>query len=130
MPAQPRHTFRKHEHLCGELRIKEVATTGKAVHVPPFRLVGKFMELPGTAPAQIAFAVPRRNLRKAVERNRMKRLMREAYRLMKPRTYERLSAGTGRVAWLLVYQGRELIGQEETARKISDALDRWLLQHG
>lgn len=125
-----RNTFRKHEHLCGKLRISEVATTGKAVHVPPFRLVGKHMPLPTIAPAQVAFAVPRRNLRHAVDRNRMKRLMREAYRLYKPKLYEALGQDGRKVAWLFVYQGRTPITFTETSRKITAALERWLKDHG
>lgn len=125
-----RNTFRKHEHLCGKLRISEVATTGRVVHVPPFRLVGKRMPLPTKAPAQIAFAVPRRHLRHAVDRNRMKRLMREAYRQLKPALYQRLATGGEQVAWLLVFQGRGPIPLAETSLKISKALDRWLIEHG
>jgi ribonuclease P protein component len=122
-------TFRKHEHLCGQLRIQEVFRTGKAVGEAPFRLVGLRMELPTNAPAQVAFSVPRKHLRKAVDRNRMKRLMREAYRLNKPRTHARLQERPGQVAWLLIYQGRQVITWEEVERKISRILDRWMLEH-
>jgi ribonuclease P protein component len=125
-----RNTFRKHEHLCGKLRIREVVTTGVAVHVSPFKLVGKSMSLPTTAPAQVGFAVPRRNLRHAVDRNRMKRLMREAYRMLKPRLYEKLEGRTEQVAWLFVFQGRTCIGLCETEEKISKALERWMEKHG
>ncbi len=125
-----RNTFRKHEHLCGKLRIRDVVTTGAAIHVPPFKLVGKRMALPTAAPAQVGFAVPRRNLRHAVDRNRMKRLMREAYRLHKPQLYARLEGQQEQVAWLIVYQARTCIGYRETEQKITKALERWLSKHG
>lgn len=125
-----RNTFRKHEHLCGKLRIREVVTTGNAVHVPPFKLVGKCMELESDAPAQVGFAVPRRNLRHAVDRNRMKRLMREAYRLYKPRLYAQLQGRSEKIAWLFVFQGRACIGLPETQQKITKALERWMKQYG
>ncbi len=125
-----RNTFRKHEHLCGKLRIRDVALTGAAVHVPPFKLVGKIMELPTHAPAQIAFAVPRRNLKRAVDRNRIKRLMREAYRTNKNELYTKLEGREHKIAWLVVYQGRADMDLRSTEQKITKALHRWLEQHG
>ena len=124
-----RLTFRKHEHLCGALRIREVATTGAAVNMAPFRLVGKVMELPTIAPAQVAFAVPKRGTRLAVDRNRVKRLMREAYRLEKPALIERLKGRKGQVAWLFIFQGRDTPTLAEARVKISRALHRWLDEH-
>ena len=78
------------------------------------------------APAQVAFSVPRKHLRRAVDRNRMKRLMREAYRLSKARLYERLAGRTQQVAWLFIYQGKGLTTWEVTEQKISRSLDRWM----
>ncbi len=126
----PRLTFRKHEHLCGHKRIQEVVTTGRAVHDAPFKLVGKRMELPTTAPAQVAFAIPKRYLRLAVERNRMRRLMREAYRLNKERYYEVLRASGTQCAWLFIYQGKATMTLAETQVKITRSLDRWMKEHG
>lgn len=124
--SSPRLTFRKHEHLCGQLRIQEVFRRGRGLSEAPFRLIGLRMQLPSNAPAQVAFSVPRKHLRRAVDRNRMKRLMREAYRHAKPMVYERLSGSEAQVAWLFVYQARQLLEQEELSRKITRALHRWL----
>lgn len=129
MPEQ-RHTFRKSERLCGDLRLKEVATTGRSVHEPPIKLIGKRMTLPSLAPAQVAFAVPSRNLKRAVDRNRMKRRMREAYRLEKRRFHERLGAEGMQCAWLFVYQGKALITFAETRARLTRAVDRWMVEHG
>ncbi|MBK6831070.1 MAG: ribonuclease P protein component [Flavobacteriales bacterium] len=125
-----RATFSKHERLRGRLRVQEVATTGRSVHEPPFKLVGKLMALPTDAPAQIAFAVPKRNLPLAVHRNRVKRLLREAYRINKHRWYGKLQASGKQCAWLIVFQGKAPVTLAETELKISRALDRWLKQHG
>ncbi|MEO8588827.1 MAG: ribonuclease P protein component [Flavobacteriales bacterium] len=126
----PRPTFRKHEHLCSRTRLQEVATTGRSVYDAPFKLVGKRMQLPTNAPAQVAFAIPKRYLRLAVQRNRMRRLMREAYRLNKERYYAALQASGAQCAWLFIYQGKGTITLAETELKITRALDRWLKEHG
>lgn len=125
-----RFTFSKHERLCSRLRITEVVTTGRSVHDPPFKLVGKFMQLDTPGQAQIGFAVPRRNIKSAVVRNRVKRLMREAYRLNKARYHEQLRSAGKQCAWLFVFQGKAPLTFVETELKITRALDRWLQQHG
>lgn len=127
--AEQRHTFTKSERLCGSLRIKEVATTGKSIHEAPIRLTGKLMALPSEAPAQAAFAAPSRNLKRAVDRNRMKRLMREAYRQHKHAHLERLSAAGVQCAWLFTFQGKARIPYAETRARLIRALERWMQQH-
>jgi ribonuclease P protein component len=128
--AEQRHTFPKSERLSGRLRLKEVATTGLTVNEHPFRLIGKRMALPTEDPAQAAFAVPSRNMPRAVDRNRMKRLMREAYRLHKGPILERLRGQGVQCAWLFIFQGREPVTYALTTLRLTRALDRWMSQHG
>lgn len=125
-----RHTFSKDERLTGRSRIHEVVTTGRTVHEKPFRLIGKVMALPTNAPAQVAFAVPKRNQKLATQRNRMKRLMREAWRLNKGPVHARLQAENKQCAWLVVYTGRGPSTFAETELKITRALARWMKEHG
>ena len=125
-----RATFRKHERLTGRLRIEEVVKTGRSVFEPPFKLVGKLMELPTTAPAQVAFAIPKRYMKLAVQRNRMRRLLREAYRLNKHAYHDRLRAAGKQCAWLFIYQGKTPLTLSETQLKITRSMDSWMRQHG
>ncbi|MEZ4808365.1 MAG: ribonuclease P protein component [Flavobacteriales bacterium] len=125
-----RPTFRKHEHLCGRLRIQEVFTSGRTVHDHPLKLIGKIMELPTIAPAQVAFAVPKRVLRKAVQRNRVKRLMREAYRLNKEVCHAPMRASGTQCALLFVFQGKANVTLAEMELKITRSLERWMKEHG
>ena len=128
-PAGTRATFRKHERLSGRDRLKLVATEGKVVKEFPFRLVGLLMPLDTPAQAQVAFAVPKRNVRLAVHRNRVKRHMREAFRLNKHRWYERLQQAGNQCAWLLIFQGTGPLPWEESSRKISRIFNRWTQEH-
>ncbi len=126
----PRATFTKEERLCGRLRLKEVVSTGRTVHESPIKLVGKKMALPTMQPAQVAFAIPRRYMRNAVDRNKMRRRMREAWRLNKLPFLDRLRAADAQCAWLFIYQGREPITFAATTLKITRSLDRWMKEHG
>ena len=125
-----RPTFRKHERLTGRLRIQEVVTQGRSIHEAPLKLVGRIMELPTPVSAQVAFAIPKRYMKLAVHRNRMRRLMREAYRLNKARYQDRLKQAGKQCAWLFIYQGKEPLTLAETQVKITRSLDRWMEKHG
>lgn len=124
-----RPTFRKHERLTGRDRLKLVATTGKAAKAHPFRLVGLLMPLDTIAPAQVAFAIPKRHVRLAVDRNRIRRHMREAYRLNKHRWYEQLLRAEVQCAWLLIFQGNAPLSWQESTGKITGLFDRWTQEH-
>lgn len=129
--AQPRirASFRKHERLTGRDLLKRVATTGRSVRSHPFRLVGLLTPLDTTAPAQVAFAIPKRHMKPATRRNRQRRLMREAYRQEKHRWYEALQAAGTQCAWLVVFQGGPPLGWTETREKITLLFDRWTHEH-
>ncbi len=59
------------------------------------------------APVQTAFSVPRRKIKKAVKRNRIKRLMREAWRLNKHVLYEALQEQEKSYDFVFIYIGQE-----------------------
>ena len=65
-------------------------------------------ELPHDVPFQAAFSVGKRRFRRAVDRNRIKRLMREAWRLHKHTAYAALQKHEKQRALVLIYVGKEL----------------------
>ncbi len=78
----PDTTFSKKEHLCGEIRIAELFKTGNKFLVHPIKVVYSLVPRE-EVPVKVMMVVPKRNFKRAVHRNRVKRLMREAYRLQK-----------------------------------------------
>ncbi|NCB09115.1 MAG: ribonuclease P protein component, partial [Bacteroidia bacterium] len=58
-------------------------------------------------PAQAAFAVSKKSFKRAVRRNYIKRLMREAYRLNKPALYQHLE-GKHQLAIFFIYIGKDI----------------------
>ncbi len=72
-------TFKKSERLSSKKDIQELFNNGSSFYLYPFKVI--------TLPAdtsklhQVLFSVPKRLFKRAVDRNLLKRRMREAYRL-------------------------------------------------
>jgi ribonuclease P protein component len=73
-------TFPKHQKLKSRKDIKTLFEEGKIVTKYPVKLL--WLPL-GQQDTRAGFAVAKRNFKSAVTRNKIKRLMREAYRLQK-----------------------------------------------
>jgi len=79
---QQSFTFKKEEKLKSRKLIEAVFKKGASFSNFPFRILYLFQE-ENRAPLQAGFAVSAKNFKRAVDRNRIKRLIREAYRLQK-----------------------------------------------
>ena len=92
MAAAP--TFRKRERMVSNLLIEALFENGSSQSVSafPLRAVYQMIERrDGHGPAQILISVPKKRFKHAVDRNRVKRQIREAYRRHKQLLWERLA---------------------------------------
>ncbi len=96
--------FPKKERLSRRLLWDRVFTEGKQLKAYPLLLYYLKAPLPEPVAAQAGFAVPKRAIRKAVARNRIKRLMREAYRHEKQVVFNN---SFGSYALVFLYLGKE-----------------------
>jgi ribonuclease P protein component len=80
----PSYRFPKKERLSRKKLWEAVFEKGVRLKAFPLALHVLQTPLPEQVPVQAGFAVPKRSVRKAFRRNRIRRLMREAYRLEKP----------------------------------------------
>ena len=119
-----RFTFPKEEHLCRKKLIEELfGKQGSSFGVYPLRIVWIKSDAPTTAPPQVLISVSKRTFKRAVDRNRLKRLIREAYRLNKYRLVEQ---PTGHQVALLgiIFTGKEKSPLALVERKLISAIQR------
>ncbi|MGC3977311.1 MAG: ribonuclease P protein component [Paludibacteraceae bacterium] len=76
------YTFPKKEHLCGDKNIENLYKSGKSFLVYPLRIVYVSVEKE-EVDVRVMISVSKKKFKRAVKRNRIKRLIREAYRLNK-----------------------------------------------
>lgn len=76
-------SFGKEKHLCGDTTIARLYREGRAFIVFPLRVVyfaTPFDDNTPRPPVRILVSAPKKRFRHAVDRNRYRRLLREAYR--------------------------------------------------
>lgn len=115
-------TYPKKEKLKSKKLIDQLFIEGKSVKAYPLRMVYLEAPLPyPNIPLQIGVSVSKRNHKLAVTRNRIKRLMREAYRTQK----NQIDIKGTTFAVLVIYTGREIASQEEVSQAMRKLLKRF-----
>jgi len=117
-----RFTFKKEERLYGHAALENVYENGKHLHINNIKIL--FLEVPqSTFPAcRVVFSVPKRNFKKAVERNLIKRRMREVYRNHKHLLYEHLAEKQKNIHVYLIYSSKQIISFDELKENLLQAL--------
>lgn len=97
-------TFSQKEKLKSKKLIDKLFTEGQSVSVFPLRLVYLPASFEEKVVAKTGVSVSKRNFNTAVDRNRIKRLLREAYRLNKATYFNNI---TTQYAFMILYIGKE-----------------------
>ena len=81
--TEEKFTFTKAERITGEKRVDAIFASGKSFISYPLRVVYLQHEQSPIHSCSILITVPKKRIKKAGHRNRIKRLIRESYRLNK-----------------------------------------------
>lgn len=103
------YTFRKEERLCNKRLLEELFHKGSSFLCYPFRVSWRLADAAQAVPVQVVFPVPKKRYKHAVDRNLIRRRMREAYRLHKQQSlYEFLNQANIKLTLSLSYIGKEI----------------------
>jgi ribonuclease P protein component len=118
-----KHTLGKEERLKSKKLIESLYQKGSSVKVFPLRMI--FLQTAHTSnfPAQVGVSVAKRNFKLAVDRNRIKRLMRESYRLQKGIVYNHLE---NPYVFMISYIGKAEVPYQELFLKMEKLLGLFL----
>lgn len=119
-----RQTFRKTERLCSNRVIAELFEKGNQYFTPYFRVIWNINTETRTSPAQIAVSIPKREIRKAVLRNLIRRRIREAYRKNKKQLYECLVAADISINIILIYRKNDIPDYQDIEQAVKDVLEQ------
>ncbi len=115
------YRFPKEERLRSKKLIEQLFREGSSFNSYPLRFVAIY--LPQESQSQVLVSVSKRYFKKAVDRNRLKRQIKDAYRLRKP-FVPQLHTPEG--AWLIgiLYVGKEKNPFNYISKKLNSGLER------
>ncbi len=97
-----RFRFSKGQRLKNSKSISGLFDSGIHLYKYPLKLMYR-VRAENSTPVKTGFTVPGRKFRKAVDRNRLKRRMRESYRLNQPELEESLISGSAGLDLFFIY---------------------------
>lgn len=116
--------FTKAERLSSKKEITALFNEGKSFAISHIRVVYRFLPKQEERPNAILVSVPKKYFKHAVDRNLLKRRIREAYRLNKGL----LQSMPARVEFMLLYQKRRIATFAEIEEIVKKALERILAE--
>ncbi len=116
-----RFTFTKDERLSKEKTIKELFEKGSSFYLYPFKVI----HIPNpdkgaNAINQVLISVSSRQFKRAVDRNKIKRRIREAYRLQK----EVLNTKSEKAIFTFIYTAKEILPYAELKEKVLSVITK------
>ena len=113
-----KNSFKKAERLNSKKLIKELFNKGSSFYLYPFKVI--YLSDPSDTPnTQVLISVSKRNFKKAVDRNKIKRRIKEAYRLNKGQLNTPHS-----ILIAYIYTSREILSFQEIQNKIISSFDK------
>lgn len=117
------HSYSRAEKLKSRKTLNSLFTAGKSIGAFPVK-VFYVVEEQRPQPIKAGVGVSSRHFKKAVDRNRIKRLLRECYRLNKTSLHDVVQQKQKALSVFFLYVGKELPDYETLSQKMKTALNK------
>lgn len=128
LPVRKQFTLGKDERLKSRKQIEQLFDKGKSFVVSPFRVYfivnGELSMVNEKGLLQFGVGVSAKNFKRAVDRNRIKRLIREAWRLQKNELQEKIKITGKQLNVFFIYTGKDLPDFAKVKDKVDVALKK------
>ena len=116
------YTFHKSERLKSRKTISLLFQKGRTIRKHPLRVRWVCVDHDGIFPVQATFSIPKRLVPKAVNRNAIKRKIKEAYRLHKHLLYNAIEENDKKYALIFIYQNKTIPDYHEIEAVVQNVI--------
>ena len=121
-------SYQSKEKLKSRKLMDQLFTVGKSVSVFPLKAFYNEVDIDLDFPVKLGVGVSSRNFKKAVDRNRIKRLLREAYRLHKQPLLEFANSKNKKIIVFILFVDKALPQLETLQNKLPLLIDKMINQ--
>ena len=122
MENKQRYFFKKEDRLKSRTVIDLLFEKGNSFSNFPFKII--WLPQNNISTLQVGIGVSSRNFKKSVDRNRIKRVIRESWRLQKNQLQEHLQAGNKKLSVFILYTNKEIPEYDFVFEKITHVINR------
>lgn len=115
-------SFSKDERLKSKVEIDWLFVHGATFFVYPFKIIYNVRKTNELQSARIVISIPKRNFKRAVTRNLLRRRTKEAYRLNKQELNQYLSGNELTVDMMLIYTDHQALEYKRIEKGIKKML--------
>jgi ribonuclease P protein component len=119
------YTLGKDEKLKSKTAISQLFTAGIRIKSFPLQLIYLEMKHSSQIPIKVAFSVPKRTIKLAVNRNSIKRLMREVYRTNKQCFTKNINK---QYVFMFIYMANKELSFKDLEESILKLSDQFLIK--
>jgi len=117
-------SFKKEEKLCSRKLIEDLFLHGKSIYFQNFKIIYRIIDSNDAPVVKVLISIPKKYTKLAINRNSMKRLIRESYRVNKEPLIDKIIELKKECNLAFIYNGKYIVDYSTTSIAIKTLLNR------